>query len=110
MIAASKTDPGPPVAKADPVPPPIDPTDPVHLHSINEPHGSDVLAPVEPPPEAGNLPGQPPTEPSPPAVEHHAKSQPEMPPVSRDPDDIEDEIEAEIDEGDIEPKPKKKKK
>jgi len=80
----------------------FDPADPVHLHSLNEPHGSEVLPPAEPPPEAGNLPGQPP--------ETRRAAQPEMPRVSRDPDDIEDELDAEIDDGDIEPKSKKKKK
>jgi len=76
----------------------FDPADPVHLHSLNEPHGSEVLPPPEQP---VNLPGQPP--------ETRRAHQPEMPPVSRDPDDIEGEIEDEIDDGDIEPKGKKKK-
>jgi hypothetical protein len=78
---------------------PVDPTDPVHLHSINEPYGSEVLPPPDQP---VNLPGQPP--------ETRRASQPVMPPVSRDPDDIEGEIEDEIDDGDIERKSKKKKK
>jgi hypothetical protein len=71
--------------------------------SINEPPGSEVLPPpVEgDQPAAGHLPGQPP--------ETRAK-QPEMPKVSRDPDDIEEELDAEIDDGDIEQKSKKKKK
>jgi hypothetical protein len=69
---------------------PIDPTDPVHLHSINEPHGSEVLPPPDQP---VNLPGQPP--------ETRRAAQPEMPKVTRDPDDIEDEIEAAKDDGDV---------
>jgi hypothetical protein len=82
-----------------PAPQQIDPTDPVPLHSLNEPPGSEVLPPPEQP---ANLPGQPP--------ETRRAGQPEMPKVSRDPDDIEEELDAEIDDGDIEQKSKKKKK
>jgi hypothetical protein len=72
------------------------------LPSINEPPGSEVLPPEGDQPVARHLPGQPP--------ETRRAHQPEMPPVSRDPDDIEEELDAEIDDGDIEPKSKKKKK
>jgi hypothetical protein len=71
--------------------PQIDLTDPVHLHSLNEPPGSEVLPPPDQP---VNLPGQPPET-------KRAHAQPEMPKVSRDPDDIEDEIEAAKDDGDV---------
>jgi hypothetical protein len=89
----------PPTKPVDPDQP--DPTSP-RIMSINEPPGSDVLSKSEQLPAAGHLPGQPP--------ETRRANQPEMPPVSRDPDDIEGEIEDEIDDGDIEPKSKKKKK
>jgi hypothetical protein len=67
------------------------PDDAPRSMSINEPPGSNVLG-KDPPPAAGHLPGQPP--------ETRAR-QPEMPKVSRDPDDIEDEIEAAKDDGDV---------
>jgi hypothetical protein len=89
----------PPTKPVDPDKP--DPTLP-RVMSINEPPGSNVLSKT--PPEAGHLPGQPPE------VRRGNPNQPEMPAVSRDPDDIEGEIEDEIDDGDIEPKSKKKKK
>jgi hypothetical protein len=90
--AKSKSEPGPRIAPEN---------TPV---SINEPPGSEVLPPpVEgDQPAAGHLPGQPP--------ETRRANQPEMPKVSRDPDDIEEELDAEIDDGDIEQKSKKKKK
>jgi hypothetical protein len=91
----------PPTKPVDPDQP--DPASP-RIMSINEPPGSNVLSKTvsNPPPTAGHLPGQPP--------ETRRAGQPEMPKVSRDPDDIEEELDAEMDDGDIEQKSKKKKK
>jgi hypothetical protein len=102
----------PPKAEEPPTTKPIDPDQPdpasPRIMSINEPPGSNVLSKSvsdisgQPPLTPGHLPGQPP--------ETRRAAQPEMPKVSRDPDDIEEELDAEIDDGDIEQKSKKKKK